>query len=225
MTLATRPAVVVDLGVRMKGSRVAEIKAAMSHVVVLTDDGRLLGWGASRKGQIGGDAVAAKVIWSPVQIDLGFPVRTTTLGRDFTYVVDENDIGHLLGDNKHLGDVKALEIRADDTVSAGWTHLFSWARDQLVAVGRNNHGQLPPPSMISPKLFATGSEHSLALMPDNTILAWGWGEHGNCGGTSDDNDTSEQTANHILLSCAENEKVTFLAAGCATSFIGLSEND
>ena len=67
--------------------------------------------------------------------------------------------------------------------------------------------------------MAVGSEHALALTKDGRVLAWGWGEHGNCGlGTDEDGDVKHGW-NEISITESDKSSVVGLGAGCATSWI------
>ncbi|KGO76930.1 Regulator of chromosome condensation, RCC1 [Penicillium italicum] len=91
----------------------------------------------------------------------------------------------------------------------------------IVAWGRNDRGQLPPPDLSPPAKLAVGSEHALALLGDGRVAAFGWGEHGNCGPDTDSQGNVAGTYNVIPLTEAlcEDGKVVGVGAGCATSWI------
>ncbi|KGO50829.1 Regulator of chromosome condensation, RCC1 [Penicillium expansum] len=91
----------------------------------------------------------------------------------------------------------------------------------IVAWGRNDRGQLPPPDLPPPAKLAVGSEHALALLGDGRVAAFGWGEHGNCGPDTDSRGNVSGTYNVISLSEAvgTDGKVVGVGAGCATSWM------
>ena len=87
----------------------------------------------------------------------------------------------------------------------------------IVSFGRNDHGQLPPFGLPPIEAMSAGSEHCLALTKTGKVLAWGWGEHGNCGKHTDSDGDVKGRWNEIEL--PHSQKVTAVYAGCATSFI------
>lgn len=91
----------------------------------------------------------------------------------------------------------------------------------IVAWGRNDRGQLPPPDLPTPAKLAVGSEHALALLGDGRVAAFGWGEHGNCGPDTDSQGNVSGTYNVISLpeAVSADGKVDGVGAGCATSWI------
>ncbi|KAJ5502437.1 Regulator of chromosome condensation RCC1 [Penicillium fimorum] len=91
----------------------------------------------------------------------------------------------------------------------------------IVAWGRNDRGQLPPPDLPPPVKLAVGSEHVLALLGDGRVAAFGWGEHGNCGPDTDSQGNVSGTYNVISLpeAVGAGAKVVGVGAGCATSWM------
>lgn len=219
---ATTPTLILDFD-NVPGEReLLKIEAGMSHAALLVEDGELFGWGASRKGQLGTEHASKRSIWSPTLIKLENQISSFAIGRDFTCLVDVDNSCQLLGDNKQLGDLSALYPNRGDRLFAGWTHLFVQNGDKLNAVGRNSHGQLPPLDLPPIKLCAVGSEHALALANEGRVVAWGWGEHGNCGAPQKGIGNGHNVANEVIVPLQHNELVSYLAAGCATSFVVLS---
>lgn len=223
VTVALTPNLVLDVGIICgETSKIPRLAASMGHVVLMTDSGSLFGWGACRKGQLGEALAIKKRTWSPQPIELQSPVHSVVVGRDFTYILDGQGKGCVLGDDKYSGSFETLSIEHGDLIFAGWSHVFGWNRDKLEGAGRNNRGQLPPAQLASPKLFATGSEHSIAVTHDGQVVAWGWGEHGNCGKPVDDRGNVAGRVNQIPLGLNGTDSVCLVAAGCATSFIVVS---
>ncbi|KAJ5081723.1 hypothetical protein NUU61_009987 [Penicillium alfredii] len=92
----------------------------------------------------------------------------------------------------------------------------------LIAWGRNDRGQLPPPNLPTPIKLAVGSEHALALLGDGQVAAFGWGEHGNCGPDTDVRGNVAGTYNVVALPggvCVGGARVVGVGAGCATSWV------
>ncbi|KAJ5805024.1 hypothetical protein N7474_010911 [Penicillium riverlandense] len=95
----------------------------------------------------------------------------------------------------------------------------------LIAWGRNDRGQHPPPTLPPPTTLAVGSEHVLALLEDGTVAAFGWGEHGNCGPETDARGNVAGTYNVISLpedARTAGGRVVGVGAGCATSWLIVS---
>lgn len=95
--------------------------------------------------------------------------------------------------------------------------------DRLVAWGRNDRGQLDSSGGATSETFeqiAVGSEHTLALTSPGRVLAWGWGEHGNCGPRVDENGNVSGEGRDIIPSLIDaSTPIVGIAAGCATSFM------
>ena len=223
---------VIDLSkVLGRRSRIKEIKSCMSHTIVLTEDGQLLGWGAARKGQLGDESKQEKIVWKPRKIDMPLEVAKIAVGRDFTFAAGVKDRWHwLLGDNKyeneHLPDLKTFDIAGGEgtyDLTASWSNIYalSHSDQQLQGWGRNDRGQLPSQHLPKLEIVAAGSEHCVALTAQGgEVLAWGWGEHGNCGEATDAQANAAGGRWNVLpVPLLGAEHVTGVGAGCATSFI------
>ncbi|KAJ6032118.1 hypothetical protein N7540_002850 [Penicillium herquei] len=91
----------------------------------------------------------------------------------------------------------------------------------LIAWGRNDRGQLPPPDLPALDELAVGSEHVLALLRDGSVVAFGWGEHGNCGPETDPHGNVAGLFKLVPLAdvLADRKRVVGVGAGCATSWL------
>lgn len=222
------------LGTLGDSGKTKEIKSSMSHTVVLIEGGQLLGWGAGRKGQLGQESKQEKIVWKPRKIDMPLDAAKIAVGRDFTFVTGEKDRWHwLLGENKYeseyLPDLKSFVISNGEgtyDLTASWSNIYALTHSdhRLKGWGRNDRGQLPPKHLPKLKTVAAGSEHCVGLTMDGEVVAWGWGEHGNCG---PDTDAQANVAgdrwNVLPISLSDTEEVTGVGAGCATSFIIVGE--
>jgi protein ATS1 len=229
--------VVLDVKVQSGDERIEilSISASISHVVALCTDGQIYAWGASRKGQLGDQFVAGKILWSPVRIDIDFTGQgslhfaptTAVLGRDYTVLCRAGQKpllrGRIPGGNG--GDqVFGRTMGEDCLLVSGWTTLCRLSHlsghQQLASVGRS-----VVPSVLPPLRFlAAGSEHCVALTANDRILAWGWNEHGNCGrpvGEKVRGSTGvDRSCNEIVLPRDALDLVpSDVAAGCATTFV------
>ncbi|KAH8691292.1 regulator of chromosome condensation 1/beta-lactamase-inhibitor protein II [Talaromyces proteolyticus] len=209
------------------GLRIKAIASGMSHTVVVLSNGDVYGWGAARKGQLGGKAIVQKIVWSPARIDgIGGLASEVACGREFTVVTAQDGGYRVLGVEDKWGVISGASDAAaglDWRVWTSWHGVYVHAPDQaIISWGRNDRGQLPPLSLEKEKvaLIAVGSEHVLALLQDRkTVVAFGWGEHGNCGPDVDDQGNVKGRYNVIPLELTGGEKVVGLGAGCATSWI------
>jgi protein ATS1 len=216
---ASTPALILNLAELGPDEEVSGISAGVSHVVLSTSAGRLFGWGASRKGQLGEDLSALKVAWEVQEIKVPFPVRLVAAGRESTCIVGGSGCIYWLGRPKFLVDERdGADVGAIDEIASGWTTVIVSGGGKLRGLGRNNHKQLPPPDLAPVSLVAVGSEHTIALNTTGQLLAWGWGEHGNCGRPRSSSDAGA-TANVVNVDLEAEEGIKFLGAGCATSFV------
>ncbi|KAM9931477.1 hypothetical protein OXX80_008876 [Metschnikowia pulcherrima] len=204
---------------------ISEVKCSINHIVVKLDSGEFLGWGAARKGQLGiqepvvtksGKIKPKPALWEP-QI-LPFKAETFCLGRDRTILV--NDTITILGSEPLELNVKA------HTVKAMWSSIHYIqdngrkheldGENRIVSVGNNSHGQCFDYNMMSSmKAFAVGSEHGLVLLGNNSVFAWGWGEHGNCGIMRDENVTFD----YLNKIYEGDDEVVEIAGGLASTWL------
>ena len=202
------------------GTQVLQLAACMAHVVAVLADGQVWGWGKGRKGQLG---EVTQDAWTPRRIDGGtFKVSRAVCGKDFTCLSGDMEMGDvaMLGPNgRDRFNIKAQApsgVPGWNDISSSWGNVFVLRdTDRLIAWGRDDHGQLPPDDLPPIEKIAAGSEHCLALTLDGKVLAWGWGEHGNCGEHIDEKCDVKGKWNQLVVP----GKVTGIFAGCATSFI------
>jgi protein ATS1 len=207
-----------------EGTKVVHLAASMAHVVAVLSNGEVWGWGNGRKGQLG---QPAEDLWSPRKIDgIPFPVAKAVCGKDFTCVVSSPDTGHIAiigAEGRDRFNLKAntpTSVKGWKDMAASWGSVFILFEDgKLKGFGRDDHGQLPPPGLPPIQAIAAGSEHFLALTVEGKVLAWGWGEHGNCGAPTDDAGDVKGLWNEIPV----DGKVRACFAGCATSFVVTEE--
>ncbi|KAF4119731.1 protein ATS1 [Geosmithia morbida] len=175
-----------------QGTEVVDLHACMGHVVAVLSSGDAYAWGNCRKGQAG--ARHSGVLHAPQRIEgVGFPVRRAVCCKDATCLFGEPDGGQLLvlggSDKWTLQSAAPRSVPAWTDVGASWGSIYVLTREgRLLAWGRDDHGQLPPPDLPPLRSMAVGSEHVVALSRDGDVLSWGWGEHGNCGPNVQDND-------------------------------------
>ncbi|KAJ9632441.1 alpha tubulin suppressor [Taxawa tesnikishii (nom. ined.)] len=182
---------------------IADVHACMGHAVAVFSNGEVHGWGSGKQGQLG---EPLEDVWRPRKIkEVPFKALRAVCGKDFTAVFGDPKEGKImiLGPKRDRFGIKA---NAPKSVP-GWKDLLAW--------GRNDHGQLPPPGLPTLQCIRAGSEHMLAMTSSEKVLVWGWGEHGNCGLPVDDRSDVKERWNELVVQGT----VKSLGAGCATSWI------
>nr|POF03871.1 rcc1 repeat-containing protein c10f6.04 [Quercus suber] len=197
-----------------------QIASSMAHTVAVTSDGQVWGWGRGRKGQLG---EPAQDVWQPRKIEgISSRVVKAVCGKDFTCLIGSRSTGEVavLGPNR--GDRFGVKTCAPDFVPDWKDIVASWGsvyiltyHGDVVAWGRNDHGQLPSTGLPPIESLDAGSEHCLALTKTGVVLVWGWGEHGNCGGLTDNDGDVKARYNRLDV---KTEAIAVFA-GCATSFV------
>lgn len=165
-----------------------------------------------------GFAGAGCLPWNPTDV---------VVGREYTVFLRTGEKPVVWGDAKFIsdGDSEFLKrpLRDGDRLVSAWSsiHLYSPSQKSVHSTGRNHRGQLAPAGLPDIRVLATGSEHCVALTADNHVIAWGWGEHGNCGEELDDkgNVAGRWNVIHVPRLDDASLTVTGVAAGCATSFV------
>lgn len=208
-----------------QGLEVVDLAASVSHVVVVLSNGEVYGWGSGRKGQLG---QPEGIVHTPRKISgLDFKVVRAVCGREFTYLLGEPEIGKyaVIGSDKH-GVISSAPkyIRAWRDVGASWGSILILKQDRTVlSWGRDDHGQLAPPGLPLLSQIAIGSEHGLGVTWKGEVLAWGWGEHGNCGPETTNGDVKGKW--NVIASSKylpKGAQISYIGAGCATSWICLT---
>ncbi|KAN0076473.1 Regulator of chromosome condensation 1/beta-lactamase-inhibitor protein II [Elaphomyces granulatus] len=205
-----------------QGTQIVAISSGIGHTVVVLSNGDVYGWGGARKGQLGVAVSERKVLWTPEKVD-GILFRATgaACGREFTIVAGSPKTGEfiVIGSDKWGVISGAPQTVIGHSVAASWNGIYVHQPDMSIkAWGRNDRGQLPPSDFPKPKQIAVGSEHAVALLDDQTIVAFGWGEHGNCGPETDAQGNVKERWSQISLA-VEDVRAVSVAAGCATSWV------
>ncbi|KAF9785764.1 regulator of chromosome condensation 1/beta-lactamase-inhibitor protein II [Thelephora terrestris] len=190
--------------------KVAELVAGPHHIVARLDfvdlSGhvvqRLLGWGASRQGQLG---VISRAVTSPVEIQLSQSwsrITQVSLGNQHTVFRHFDGSVTALGSNRRgqLNNISSL--RAITAVQCTWNGTTAVASDDCTSLvsssGTNEAGQLGHPcgepgfAQVNLPLddrlvgeIVCGSEHTLVVLKSidgrDELWGWGWNEHGNLG--------------------------------------------
>lgn len=197
-----------------ENTSIKSIAACMGHVVTILSDDRAYGWGAGRKGQLGEPKAS---IMLPRQISDSTGWCEVVCGRDFTCLFGEPQTGQfvVLGDDRWgVRSCAPTSLASWTTVAASWASIFVLLKTgDVVSWGRNDHGQLAPTGLPKLTAIAAGSEHAVGETDDG-VIAWGWGEHGNCGEPTNENGDVRDRWNILVLKASSR----VLGAGCATSF-------
>ncbi|KAJ0302862.1 hypothetical protein COL5a_000951 [Colletotrichum fioriniae] len=204
------------------GTEIVDLAACMGHAVAVLSTGDAYAWGNVRKGQ-GGSPEA--VIYSPRKIEgVDFKVERAVCGKDFTCLFGAPGSGKLLilgSDKWNIKSSAPSSVPEWADVGASWGNVYVLKKDgELMAWGRDDHGQLPPPSLPKLSKIAIGSEHVIAFTETGDVLAWGWGEHGNCGPQVENNDVKGRW--NVIASSRfipPGSKIAGIGAGCATSWV------
>ncbi|KAI5799836.1 regulator of chromosome condensation 1/beta-lactamase-inhibitor protein II [Geopyxis carbonaria] len=207
-------------------TRIVSISSGMAHTIAVLETGEIYGWGAGRKGQLG--APSASIIPSPRKIEVGFPVARAVCGREFGFAISKEGDSHaVFGGEKYSINSSAPpqgDLKGWKTISSSWGGVYVLlANKTITAWGRNDKGQLTPNGLAGIEEMAIGSEHGVALVRTGAsvnklrAVAWGWGEHGNCGKTKDDE--GGNVIDEIFeVSMENNLALLGVGAGCATSW-------
>ncbi|KAL2429862.1 hypothetical protein ABEF95_012408 [Exophiala dermatitidis] len=233
------------------GIYIRAIAASMAHVVLLLSNGLILGWGSCRKGQLGEQVKTRKNLWTPtlvgtpddgwIQDDdndgnnggsnslprLPWAPTDLAIGRDYTILLRTGEKPLVWGDIKSSDDDESLSVPLEegDQLVSSWSSIHRFSRlpgsGSVHSTGRNHRGQLAPAGLPKIRQLAAGSEHCIALTADGQVVAWGWGEHGNCGPEIDTRGDVAGRWNVITPPQDLDQElvVESVAAGCATSFV------
>lgn len=209
-----------------KSTTIGKIASCMGHVVVVLSSGEVWGWGTSRKGQLGETLRARAVVPEPMKINEfeGLEVLDVACGRDFTVSKarrDDRAEFMLLGMGKGLVGWKLqTSLQTSPSVFASWGNVYLLDREgKISGFGRSDRGQLPPSDLPPLCEAAAGSEHCLGLTRDGSVVAWGWGEHGNCGIEVGERGRTSDSFGLIPIGLDSGWTVSMVGAGCATSFV------
>ncbi|EER25681.1 hypothetical protein D8B26_004229 [Coccidioides posadasii str. Silveira] len=210
-----------------KGTEIVGISGSVGHTVVILSNGEVYGWGNARKGQLGESGVKKKIFWSPQRVNVPFQARNAACGREFTIIVGDAEEGSLviLGSDKWgVQSGAPSTLKGYNSVAASWHGIYSHNFDgSITAWGRNDRGQLPPPDFPRVPLIGIGSEHVVAAIDKKRVVAFGWGEHGNCGPETNDQGNVVGRYAKVPPAGGEGLNITAVGAGCATSWLMTEE--
>lgn len=209
----------VSIPPELGNCNVDDIKASIGHVLVRCTNGIYFGWGTCRKGQLGpleyeNTGRGKKPIglyWTPRVVEVSG--SQFCLGRDRSIFSGDGGIT-VIGKDPQSIACTPLKIQAM------WSSVhYSQVVDghvQIFSQGNNLHGQLfnfQTTGEIND--FEVGSEHGIIRLQDNSVYAWGWGEHGNCGPKQ----TDSVTFNYLNPIYTGTYPIELMACGLATTWI------
>ncbi|KAL7272745.1 alpha tubulin suppressor [Rhizina undulata] len=207
---------------------ISTISSSLAHTIVVLSNGSVYGWGAGRKGQLG--SPPALSVPAPRKLNCQFQVAQAVCGRELTFLISSTGDRHLLlGSDKFNVQSSAPpqgSLLGWKDVGASWGGVYVLMADgTIIAWGRNDKGQLPPAGLADVQNMAVGSEHCLAVIggKKRTLVAWGWGEHGNCGKSREEN--GGNVMGYIFNVGLDIEGIIEgVGAGCATSWVWVQED-
>jgi protein ATS1 len=202
---------------------IESIKSCMNHTIMILKQNQVYGWGVSRNGKLG--ITHKKTLSAPTRLvfdDNNDPDKIVAynLGRDFTLVIFENNGIKLFGKFPQDFKMSTESLSPNDiaSVQTMWSsnHFKLKAKNDILSIGNNSHGQLFPGRFQHPiDEFAVGSEHGV-IRCGNQVFAWGWGEHGNCGRI---NKAGEVVVGYFNEIYRGQDNVEFIRGGCATTWV------
>jgi len=224
------------------GNKAQAIAAGGLHSLILLDDGTVMAFGYNANGQLGDGSTTTRL--TPVRVDLGDnKAQAIAAGAGHSLVLLDDGTVRAFGYNANgeLGDGSTTNrltpVRVNlggnkaQAIAAGGLHSLVLLDDGTVrAFGRNSNGQLGDGSTtnwLTPvrvnlggnkaQAIAAGDHHSLILLDDGTVMAFGGNSHGQLG---DGSTTNRLTPVRVNLG---SNKAQAIAAGYYHSLILLDD--
>ena len=190
------PVQVQNLGL----TRVKAVAAGDDFTLVLSSDGTVLACGDNGSGALGDGTTTDRSTLAPVQNLI--PAKAIAAGRRHSMALTSNGVIRAWGDNNNgqLGNgsttgsslpvtvsLQSLDGPAIAVASRGLHSLALMANGRIKGWGENGDGQLGDGGTNSPRVFpvqvasgadsaiaiAAGFNHSMALLTNGTVRAWG----------------------------------------------------
>lgn len=157
------PTNITGLGA-LSGKTVVAVAAGAHHSLALCSDGRVVAWGRGTSGQLGTGGISSNSL----------PVAVSWTG----VMVGKNVISIAAGADHNLA------LCSDGT-------LVAWGRNDFGQIGNNLAGNLSSPGRVETTSgalmgktvisLAAGTNHSLVLLSDGSLAAWGSNVQGQLG--------------------------------------------
>ena len=221
-------------------SGVTAISAGIFHSLALLSTGKVMAWGYNGYGQLGNGTntnsdvpVLVHHLKGATAIAAGGEHSLALLSNGTVVAWGENNRGQL-GDNSTVNSnvpVAVSGLSGVIAIAAGDQHSLALLSDGTVmAWGSNKAGQLgdgfghevstvpvPVSGLSGVTAIAAGSSHSLALLSDKTVMAWGANGNGQLG------DGTTATA-YVPVPVSGLSGVTAISAGFTNSLALLSDS-
>ena len=162
----------------------ASLSGSWTHVVAITNDGELFGWGSNEHGQLGRAAAAVVSTPSPM----------------------EGDAASLRWHSVAVGSGFTTGIRRDDANNANNRRLYLWGQNAEGVLGVTANPSVGAnrisPARLGSEAWASinlnGTSHIVAIRGDNTLWSWGGtDEFGQLGRGEELSATARQTPTQI----------------------------
>ncbi|ODV83606.1 hypothetical protein CANARDRAFT_29835 [[Candida] arabinofermentans NRRL YB-2248] len=207
--------------------------SSIHNTIIQLKNGELYGFGNNKKGQLvnlTNHDPSLKILYEPTKLSINFEcdkIIDFTLCRDF--IIYKVEVGGLIKfvfkgkDNFQIQEnLKKLEvIENQGKLYSMWSsvHLHSTS-NEIKSIGNNSHGQLiPNHTNLKISAVSIGSEHGLIKVDNGKVLAWGWGEHGNCGELKNNSVTFKEFNTIYNNNNDNNIEIIDIIAGVATSWV------
>ncbi|OVA04720.1 Regulator of chromosome condensation [Macleaya cordata] len=194
----------------LAGEHIVKVSLGWGHVLALTENGKLFGWGYSADGRLGQIGVALETFTSPHILDSATSMKTRETSTSFLEAAEklvleqmekENDMP-IIWDPCLLQELHGVQV---SDVACGLDHSLILCRNgMLLSGGSNTYGQLgrdtedlgllPVDISFQPLSITSGLGHSLALcqqLPSSpeavgevngiSIASWGWNRNSQLG--------------------------------------------
>lgn len=150
--------------------KIIDVAANGDHSSALSADGSLYMWG--RGFGCASDA------YIPRHFDTVFPVNEVALGWNHALLLSKTGEAFMVGGERHgvLGDPQKTSFMSDVSEVPKAVQIITGLTETKV------------------RQVAAGAEHSTLVTDDGSVMAWGWGEHGQLGL----GDTNDQTAPEVV---------------------------
>jgi alpha-tubulin suppressor-like RCC1 family protein len=202
---------------------VTAIAAGGTHSLALLSNGTVVAWGNNSFGQLGNGTTKESNV--PVAVSGLEKVKAISAGNSFSEAMLENGTVMAWGDNQEgqLGNgtkesshvpVAVSKLTGVTAISAGGNHSLALlgASGKVMAWGENSFGELGngkteasavPVAVVGlserVNTIAAGGEHSLALLSNTTVVAWGENNDGQLGNGSH---TGPESCGKSLIPCS-----------------------
>ena len=181
----------------------SQIDGGLHHTVVLKSDGTVWAWGADMAGQFN-PVPTYTGLYGVAAVAAGLSASFALRPDGSVWAWGDSSYGQL-GDGtgtSHPDPRLIPNLSGVSAIAAGGYHtlalkgdgtVLAWGANDFGELGNNSTVKSPVPVSVSgfnavinpgdlrPVAIASGLEHSLALMSDGTVRAWGWNAFGQLG--------------------------------------------